>query len=154
MSRFLFMLLVLFSIGIVACETDDGDDDSNNNGDITANAGEDFEVIVGDTPTFDACNSTGAINNYAWTILSAPEPVADDAGKVIRETESNCRFTLEDAMVIEEVGEWVIQLEASNSDNTETDTVTITVVEPEVESEPADDTDTSDTDNEDENTNE
>lgn len=139
MPRFLLMLLVLLSLGLVACD-DSEDDDSDSNGEsapLTANAGEDFTVTVGEEPSFDACESTGDIENYAWTILSAPASVAEDEGKVIREIEPNCSFTLEDPMVVQEVGEWVIELEVQSGDETATDTVTVTVIAPEEE---ADDT--------------
>lgn len=128
MTRFLFLLLVLMSLALVACDSEDEESDTDDSAELTANAGEDFMVTVGDAPIFDACESTGDIDNFKWTILSAPEPVADDAGKVIREVETNCSFTLEDAMVLEEAGEWVIELEVQSGDDTETDTVTITVM--------------------------
>lgn len=139
MPRFLLILLVLLSFGLVACD-DSGDNDSDSNGEsapLTADAGEDFTVTVGEEPSFDACESTGDIENYAWTILSAPETVAEDEGKVIREVEPNCSFTLEDPMVVQEVGEWVVELEVQSGDETATDTVTVTVIAP---AEEADDT--------------
>lgn len=93
-----------------------------------AEAGQDFSVIVGEQPTFDGCGSTGEMINYKWTIISAPEQLADDAGKVIRETDPNCSFTLGAAMGVDEVGEWVIELEVQDeAGNTSTDTVTVTV---------------------------
>lgn len=134
MSRLLFFLLIVFPLVLVAC----GDDESDNAdtptpedvAPISADAGDDFIVTVGDVPTFDACRSTGDIENYRWTVLTPPEAVAEDAGKIVREVESNCRFTLGDAMVIEEVGDWIILLEVRRGTEIQTDTVTVTVIEP------------------------
>lgn len=118
------MILVL---GLAAC----GGEDEENETALKANAGADFVLRVGESPTFDGCASTGSIQNYKWIILEAPEAKAADTGKVIREVESNCKFNLEDAMVIEELGEWVIQLEIRDEGgNTSEDTVTITVEAP------------------------
>jgi hypothetical protein len=147
MPRFLLMLLVLLSLGLVACD-DSEDDDSDANGDaapLAADAGEDFTVTVGEAPVFDACESSGDIDNYAWTIITAPASVPEDEGKVIREIEPNCSFTLEDPMAVQEVGEWVIELEVQSGDETATDTVTVSVVAPteavEETEEPTDETD-------------
>lgn len=119
-----FSLLVVLALLLTAC----GDEDKPES--LKANAGEDFGVKVGEAPTFDACKSTGDIQNFRWIILQAPETKAADNGKVIRANESNCRFTLEDTMVIEELGQWVIQLEIEDADGKKTtDTVTVTVTE-------------------------
>ncbi len=97
---------------------------------LQANAGEDFMVNVGQEPTFDGCDSTGNIANYQWTITSAPESKPEDEGKVIREVDPNCSFTLDANMGVDEVGQWEIQLEVEDSaGNTSTDTVTVTVEE-------------------------
>ena len=99
-----------------------GSDDS-----LSANAGGDQTIAVGDSPTFDGCESTGSISNYAWTIESAPDGV-DDAGKVVRESMNDCSFTLEAAMLSEEVGVWTIRLTVSDGSDVEaSDTVDITV---------------------------
>lgn len=124
-KRIIFLGLVLMML--VACG-DDGDDESKES--LKADAGDNFTVAVGAAPTFDGCESTGDIENYKWIVLEAPPTKADDAGKVIREVEGNCRFTLADTMAIEETGDWVIELEVRDSDGkTATDTVTVTVVE-------------------------
>jgi hypothetical protein len=95
---------------------------------LQANTGEDFTVKVGEPPTFDGCASTGEIVNYQWTIISAPEKMAGDASKVIREIDRNCSFTLEAEMGVDEVGQWVIELEVRDgSGNTNTDTVQVEV---------------------------
>ena len=96
----------------------------------TANAGEDFSVAIGEQPRFDACASSGDIANYKWTVVAAPETMGEDVGKVIRETEPECAFTLEAQMGVDEVGKWQIQLEVSDAaGNVDTDTVTVTVTE-------------------------
>jgi hypothetical protein len=93
-----------------------------------ANAGQDFTVIVGTEPTFDGCASSGDIVNYRWTILEAPDTMPGDAGKTIREVDSNCSFTLDANMGVDEVGQWVIELEVTDSEGqTDVDTVTVTV---------------------------
>lgn len=93
-----------------------------------ANAGQDFTVIVGTEPTFDGCASSGDIVNYRWTILEAPATMPEDAGKVIRDIDANCSFTLDANMGVDEVGRWVIELEVTDSEGqTGTDTVTVTV---------------------------
>jgi hypothetical protein len=95
---------------------------------LQANAGTDFSVTIGESPTFDGCASTGEIANYKWTIVSAPDAMSDDAGKVIREVDANCSFTLGAAMGVDEVGPWVIELEVRDADgNTSTDQVQVEV---------------------------
>lgn len=116
------LLLVILMVGLAAC----GEEKEA----LKANAGTDFSVKVGEAPQFNGCDSTGEIENYQWTILQAPESKASDAGKVIHEVEANCRFTLEDTMVIEEVGVWVIELEVRDKDGkTAKDSVSVTVQE-------------------------
>ncbi len=101
-----------------------GDDDE----DLSANAGDDFSVEVGVAPTFDGCDSNGNIVNYAWTIVSTPSNMAEDVGKALREQDENCSFTLEAAMIVDEVGEWTIELEVTDGDGaTSTDTVVVDV---------------------------
>ena len=94
---------------------------------LGADAGEDFSVPVGVAPEFDGCGSTGEISNYAWTIIEAP--VSDAAGKELRETQSGCDFTLENAMVIDDVGEWTIELVVTDGDAEAADQVVVTVSE-------------------------
>ncbi len=97
---------------------------------LKADAGPDFTVVASNSPSFNGCNSTGDVVNYKWTVVSAPEAMAKDAGKVIREVDANCSFTLEDTMDLEELGEWVIELEVRDaSGNAATDTVTVTVTQ-------------------------
>ena len=95
---------------------------------LRADAGADFSVAVGESPTFDGCASTGQIVNYKWTIMAPPDAMADDKDKVIREMEPNCSFTLEAVMDLKEMGQWLVELEVSDADgNNATDTLTITV---------------------------
>lgn len=102
-----------------ACGSDDA---------LNADAGDDQTIAVGESPTFDGCGSTGSIDNYAWVIESAPAGMADDAGKVIRESMSDCSFTLEAAMLTEEAGVWTIRLTVTDGASAEaSDTVDITV---------------------------
>ena len=115
-------IAILFGAAIVLAACGGGDSQP------IANAGPDFELIMGQSPTFDGCDSSGDMVNYKWVIISAPEAMAQDAGKVIREVDSNCSFTLEASMHVEEVGEWVIELQITDSKgNTDTDTVVVTV---------------------------
>jgi hypothetical protein len=117
----LSLLLVLFScLILIGCG---GGDES-----ITADAGEDFSIQIEQSPTFDGCGSTGDIQNYRWTIIEAPDKMVGDSGKIIRELDTNCSFTLEAAMGVDEVGTWVIELEVSNpSGDTATDQVIVNV---------------------------
>lgn len=95
---------------------------------LKADAGPDFSVKMGGSPTFDGCKSTGDIVNYKWTIITPPPTLAADAGKVIREVDAHCSFILDAHMGVDELGEWVVQLEVRDSkDNTATDAVTVTV---------------------------
>ncbi|MFZ0548424.1 MAG: hypothetical protein WAM60_23450 [Candidatus Promineifilaceae bacterium] len=120
MKRVWILLTIILGLLLIGCS----------NSPLTANAGEDFEISVGDTPTFDGCASTGNIDNYRWTIVEAPEAMAGDVGKIIREVDVNCSFTLDASMGLDEVGEWGIQLEVSNSaGERDTDQVTVTVNE-------------------------
>lgn len=131
-SRKYWLLFMILVLGLTACGgEDEEEEDETSPVPLSANAGVDFTLNVGEIPTFDGCASTGAILNYQWTILEAPEAKASDVGKVIRATESNCRFTLEDAMVIEEAGTWVIELEVRGEEgDTAKDSVTVTVETP------------------------
>lgn len=94
---------------------------------LTVDAGEDFTVAVGEAPVFDGCGTEGDIANYQWTIISAPDP-ADD-GKELRTVMADCSFELENAMVIEDVGEWTIELVATDSESESSDQVVVTVTE-------------------------
>ncbi len=95
---------------------------------LQANAGTDFTIKVGEKPTFDGCASTGNIENYKWMIVSAPDQMAQDSGKVICEVEPNCSFTLGTAMKPEEAGEWVLRLEVKDTQgNTSADEVAVSV---------------------------
>ena len=95
---------------------------------LRADAGADLAIVVGDSPTFDGCGSSGQIQNYQWVIIEAPDLMEGDAGKPIREIESSCSFTLDATMDIQEVGTWVVELTVSDSDgNTSADTVTVEV---------------------------
>jgi hypothetical protein len=121
MSR-LTLFLIAMALFVSACT---GGTDP-----LTANAGNDFSTKTSERPRFDGCASTGNIVNYKWTILSAPEKMRADAGKVIREIEPNCAFTLDAEMEVDEVGLWEIQLEVRDGEgNMSVDTVIVTVVE-------------------------
>lgn len=123
--RWVTVIVVVAAVFLAACDGAGTTSEAP-----TANAGEDFAVEIGEQPRFDACASSGDIVNYKWTILSAPEAMEEDNGKVIRETEPECAFTLEAQMGLDEVGTWQIQLEVSDAaGNVDTDTVTVTVTE-------------------------
>lgn len=95
---------------------------------LTADAGADFSITVGQPPHFDGCASTGEIVNYKWTIRQAPATKPEDAGKVIREVDANCAFTLGAMMGVDEVGLWLVELEVRDqAGNTSTDTVQVDV---------------------------
>ena len=101
-----------------------------NGSELRAEAGADLSIRVGESPTFDGCGSDGQIQNYRWVIIEAPDLMAGDAEKVIREIESSCSFTLDATMEIQEVGTWVVELTVSDSDgNTSDDTVSLEVVQ-------------------------
>ena len=96
--------------------------------DLDADAGSDVSVTVGQPPTFDGCDSQGAISNYTWAIVGAPDSSPDDEGKILRQVDSDCSFALENDTQVDEVGDWVVELTVSDQDgNTDTDTVGITV---------------------------
>ena len=110
------------AVGLPAC----GDDDDR--GLPVAVAGDDFSIAVGEAPTFDGCESSGEIVNYAWTIRETPSDMEDDIDKAIRELDENCSFTLENTMVVDEIGTWVVELEVSDADGTtSTDTLRVEV---------------------------
>ena len=95
---------------------------------MVADAGDDRSFAVGESPEFDGCSSSGEIVDYRWVIIDAPDAADQDDGKVLRETNTECSFTIGAAMEIEEVGPWVIELTVSNSDgDTSTDSVTVTI---------------------------
>lgn len=121
------VLLVIVGGLLVACGagTSGGNEQA-----LAADAGADFSVRVGEQPRFDGCGSTGDMVNYKWTIVGAPENMSEDVGKVIRESEPNCSFNLEAAMVVDELGVWEVQLEVRDgAGNTAVDGVNVTVVE-------------------------
>lgn len=113
----LSLTLAAASIGAAGCGTDG----------LSADAGEDFSVLQGEAPDFDGCGSSGDNLSYTWTIVEAPEDMADDVGKVIRESIQDCAFTLESDMEVADVGTWVIELEVTDGDLAEADRVTVTV---------------------------
>ena len=116
----------LASVAALVVAASCGDDDE----DLSADAGDDFSVTVGANPEFDGCGSTGNIVNYAWTVQETPSMMAEDVGKPIREEDENCSFTLEAAMLVDEVGQWTIQLEVTDSEgSTSTDTVVVDVTD-------------------------
>ncbi len=79
---------------------------------------------------FDGCASTGDIVNFEWLILETPGANADDAGKFLREESSDCSFTLENVMEVDEVGVWTIELSIEDSGGeVATDTVDVTVTD-------------------------
>lgn len=113
--------IVILSVLLGACESESS---------LNADAGDDFSVKVGSSPYFDGCASTGDIVNYRWRILESPDNMPEDVGKIIREVDSDCSFTLTAEMVVDEVGPWKIELEVRDSaDNTSSDTVIVEVIE-------------------------
>ncbi len=111
---------ILFPLALIAAGC--GGDAS-----LSADAGDDVTISVGEAPTFDGCDSDGDIANYRWTIVETPPARSADVGKVLRETEANCSFTLENAMLSEEVGTWVVELLVTDADQGSLDTVTVVV---------------------------
>lgn len=94
---------------------------------LSADAGEDFDVSVGVAPEFVACDSTGDISNYEWTISDAPDSRPESVGQELRAIMGDCSFTLESQMVLDDVGEWTIDLTVTDGDSTDTDQVVVTV---------------------------
>ncbi|MEM7092574.1 MAG: hypothetical protein AAF567_06200 [Actinomycetota bacterium] len=112
-------LVGVFALILAACSS---------SGELTADAGPDSSVAVGESPSFDACASEGDIENYAWTIIDPAPAMPEDAGKVIRSAEASCSFRLDAEMGLDEIGEWVIELTVmGNEGAVATDRVTVTV---------------------------
>ena len=96
----------------------------------SADAGVDTTVVAGEAPVFDACASTGEIVNFQWQIVGTPEANAEDSGKFLREQGSDCSFTLENVMEIDEVGVWTVELSVEDAEGeVATDTVDVTVTD-------------------------
>lgn len=114
----LLIALVAFAALAAAC---------GGGGDLAADAGEDFDVVLGDAPVFDGCGSTGDDLSYTWTIVETPDDMTDDTGKLLRDAITECSFTLESAMEAVDVGTWVIELTVSDGDATATDQLTVVV---------------------------
>jgi hypothetical protein len=95
---------------------------------LNADAGGDFTLAVGDVPSFNGCDSSGEIANYQWIIREAPAGMASDEGKVLRGVLTECSFSLENTMVIGEVGSWTIELIVTDADgNSSADTVQVDI---------------------------
>ena len=77
--------------------------------------------------TFDGCGSEGDITNYQWTIIEAPDAQSDAVGKPLRTEMDDCSFELESAMIIDDVGEWTIELVVTDGDTEASDQVVVTV---------------------------
>ena len=84
-------------------------------------------MAVGEAPVFDGCGSEGESLSYAWTIVEAPSDMSDDVGKVIRESQTECSFTLESNMVVADMGTWVVELTVTDGVNSSSDQVTVAV---------------------------
>lgn len=111
-------LSVAAGLALAACSGGSG---------VVADAGTDFTVAVGEAPVFDGCGSSGDINNYEWTIVTAP--TEEDGGKALRTEMGDCDFLLESTMVIDDVGEWTIELSVTDGEDQATDQVVVTVTE-------------------------
>jgi hypothetical protein len=112
-------LLVIVGLALGAC----------GGGSLNADAGSDVRVSVGGQIRFDGSGSTGDIVNCRWTILDPPEEMAEDAGKIIRDSASDCAFTLDEEMTRQYIGEWLVELEVTDSaGNADTDTMAIEVI--------------------------
>ena len=123
MGRRVTALLVAGGLALAACGGDAAESS------LVVDAGDDFTVVVGEAPVFDGCDSEGEFANYEWTIVSAPESAADDDGKVLRTVMADCSFELENAMDIADVGEWTIELVATDGESESADQVVVTVTE-------------------------
>lgn len=92
-----------------------------------ADAGDDFAIAIGQAPKFDGCGSSGVNLTYSWVIVGAPSDMADDVGKMLREPETSCSFSLESEMVVADAGVWEIELTVSDSTTSSTDRVEVLV---------------------------
>lgn len=119
--RRIIALMAAGSMALAAC--------GGGGSDLVSDAGVDFTVEVGEAPVFDGCGSDGEISNYEWTIVEAPESSPDAEGKELRTVLSECDFELENAMLIEDVGEWTIELAVTDGESEATDQVVVTVTE-------------------------
>lgn len=112
--------IAAFALPLVGCGSDE---------EVTADAGDDFTVALGEAPVFDGCGSTGDSLRYTWTIVEAPPDMVDDTGKILRQSVDDCAFTLESEMVVADLGTWVIELAVTDGDTTATDQTTVVVAE-------------------------
>jgi hypothetical protein len=123
-SRLRFVLgvmMCLVLVSLTACQSA---------GQISADAGPDQQIQVGDSPIFDGCSSEGSISGYTWTIIEPPDSRPEDINKVLKQDESSCDFTLDAEMGLNDVGTWIIELEVRDADGmSSTDTVNFTVSE-------------------------
>ena len=120
-TRRIFLVLVLFVLSallLVACTS----------ATVQANAGDDFSVREGAAPTFDGCGSSGQIVTYEWRIVAAPAGREAAEGNVIQSA-ADCTFELGAQMVVDDMGEWVIELSVVDGEgNRDSDRVTVVVV--------------------------
>jgi len=98
-----------------------------------ANAGPDIIVHVGETVSFDGSLSVdldgGKIAYYHWSIGASPEGLQDEVGRVLQEGQDAAVWTTESALANEDVGEWVIELKATDDEGqSATDEMMLTVI--------------------------
>ncbi|HAP63441.1 MAG TPA: hypothetical protein DCR93_29410, partial [Cytophagales bacterium] len=114
--------IILFSI-LLALVSGSCDVVSNLS-DLSANAGSDQTVLLGETVQLDGSGSIdllgGSSFTYAWSFTSTP---SGSAVTISSADQSGATFTPD------EVGTYLVQLTISNGDESDTDEVTITVEE-------------------------
>jgi len=98
-----------------------------------AYAGPDISVRVGETVSFDGSESVdldgGKIVLYQWKVTAAPEGREAEIGRVLREGADAAVWTTESSLTDEDVGEWVIELKATDDEGqSATDDLVMTVL--------------------------
>ena len=86
-------------------------------------------LFVGCSSTDDSgTNPTGGTDVGEEVIEDRGNDLSDDVGKSIRDSSPECSFTLEAAMVLDEIGTWVIELTVTDSSGADaSDTVSVDV---------------------------
>ncbi len=122
-NLFMYLLPMVFVVGMTACEEDDTSPDHG----LNADAGEDRSVALGQTVQLDASETTDALDEgfqSSWSFAEVPE-----GSEAAIENANNH----EASFVPDVVGDFIVTLMVSNEHGEDSDQVIITAIDAETE---------------------